>query len=96
MSIHSDNLIGRLSAHIAQMAPHQRTRQGGQLLIEAHAALKVLTHAQCPVCGKEAPVRAFGPFFIPEKDYRFARECPDKEWRGRMCATREEAEAPPK
>jgi hypothetical protein len=34
-----DSLVSRLEAHIAQMAPHQRARRAGKLLVEAHRAL---------------------------------------------------------
>ena len=45
------------------------------------------------ICNKPAPVKAYGPFFAPDLTYRFAASCPEYHWRGRMCATREEAEA---
>jgi C4-type Zn-finger protein len=49
------------------------------------------TRMSCPVCGKKAVVKAYGPFFTPDKVYRSAMTCPDAHWRGRMCATSKEA-----
>lgn len=46
----------------------------------------------CPICKKPAPVKAYGSFFTPDPTYRLAATCPEYHWRGRMCATREEAE----
>jgi len=49
----------------------------------------------CPVCGKPAEVKAYGPFFCDggTPTFRFALSCPVYCWRGRMAATREEAKA---
>jgi len=36
----SDDLLNRLSCHIGMMAPHQKDRYSGRLLIEAAEALR--------------------------------------------------------
>lgn len=46
----------------------------------------------CPVCGAKTQPKGYGPFFTPEPVTRVAMTCPNHHWRGRMCATREEAE----
>lgn len=46
----------------------------------------------CPVCGEKTQPKGYGPFFTPEPVTRFAMTCPKHHWRGRMCATRKEAE----
>lgn len=48
----------------------------------------------CPVCGEKTQPKVYGPFFAPDPVRRFAMTCPNHHWRGRMCATREEAEGP--
>lgn len=45
----------------------------------------------CPVCGEKTQPKGYGPFFTPEPVMRVAMTCPKHHWRGRMCATREEA-----
>ena len=44
-SVRQDQLVRRLQAHIAMMAPHQKERSGGQLLIEATAEIQRLRDA---------------------------------------------------
>lgn len=46
----------------------------------------------CPFCGEKTQPKAYGPFFTPEPCHRYAMTCPHDHWRGRMCATRQEAE----
>lgn len=46
----------------------------------------------CPGCGGPVQVSGFGPFFTPDPVWRLALECVKKCWRGRMCATKLEAE----
>lgn len=47
--------------------------------------------APCPVCGARVRVEGYGPFFTPEPTSRFAATCPERHWRGRVCATQAEA-----
>ena len=49
------DLLTRLQSHIAMMAPHQKTRHAGKLLIEARdeiAKLREPTVRKCINCGK--------------------------------------------
>lgn len=56
-------------------------------------APEYLVDHRCPVCNAPVSVRGFGPFFPPEGPVtRYALACREHHWRGRMCATRAEAE----
>lgn len=61
------NLEARLQHHIDQMAPHQRTRKAGRLLIEALQRLKELREecakiAEQTVCDEHTPtgIKVYG------------------------------------
>lgn len=66
----TSELLTRMKAHIAQMAPHQRTRQQGALFVEAYcqllgvhnamAALKRYNEVTCPKCFNYYPGHATG------------------------------------
>lgn len=54
-----DPVVGRLERHIAQMASHQKERQGGKLLLDALAELrrlhKICGSKECVVCKRLVP-----------------------------------------
>jgi hypothetical protein len=53
--MNEQELVQRLTSHIAQMAPHQKERDGGRLLIQATAALREhILHVDSLVASREA------------------------------------------
>lgn len=62
------DLITRLSSYIARMAPHQKEREGGQLIIEAFRELRMLEQVHHSIIKRSKEYQSRGVSFCEVLD----------------------------